>query len=40
MEAIKKIQYNIGEAFYYITDRFPGLIPFVITVIIIAEIIR
>ena len=40
MEAIKRTQHNIYEVFYFLTDRFPGLFALLITLVIVAWIIR
>ncbi len=40
MEAIKRTQHNLYELFYFLTDRFPGLFALLITLVIIAGLIR
>jgi len=40
MEAIKRTQHNINEAFYFLTDRYPGLFALLVTMGIIAGLIR
>lgn len=40
MEAIKRVQHNVNEVFYFVTDRFPGLFALLITLVIIAGLLR
>ena len=40
METIKRTQYNIYGALYFLTDRFPGLFALLVTLSIITGLIR